>query len=229
MPKSLTSSSSNTVPGGWRHSSPSRSLGRRWGPACPERTIGGCRRVCRIHGVLLIVDEVMTGFGRTGAWFASEHWGVAARIDGVAKGAASGYWPLGLPSPAAGVHDDHDRWLHARASPFPPRRGGAAGRAVLAVLRNSISFGASRDRGNNSTPRAARRTREPPSGRRHPWSGAAASGGAGFGPTDSGRVRPLGPSIERVVAAGKKRGVLALFLDRVRRRREGICFSARPW
>jgi adenosylmethionine-8-amino-7-oxononanoate aminotransferase len=51
--------------------------------------------------VLLIADEVMTGFGRTGAWFASEHWGVQPDLMVLAKGAASGYWPLGLPSPAA--------------------------------------------------------------------------------------------------------------------------------
>ena len=43
MPKSLMSSSSNTVPAGWRHSSPSRSLGRRWGPASPQRLLAGCR------------------------------------------------------------------------------------------------------------------------------------------------------------------------------------------
>ena len=52
--------------------------------------------MCRTHGVLLIADEVMTGFGRTGAWFASEHWGLRPDIMVVAKGAASGYWPLGL-------------------------------------------------------------------------------------------------------------------------------------
>ncbi len=52
--------------------------------------------VCRRHGVLLIADEVMTGFGRTGRWFAMDHWGVKPDILVAAKGAASGYWPFGF-------------------------------------------------------------------------------------------------------------------------------------
>jgi len=52
--------------------------------------------VCRRHEVLVIADEVMTGFGRTGAWFASEHFGLRPDIMTMAKGASSGYWPLGV-------------------------------------------------------------------------------------------------------------------------------------
>lgn len=52
--------------------------------------------VCRRHGVLVIVDEVMTGFGRTGAWFASEHFELQPDIMTMAKGASGGYWPLGV-------------------------------------------------------------------------------------------------------------------------------------
>jgi adenosylmethionine-8-amino-7-oxononanoate aminotransferase len=52
--------------------------------------------VCRRHGVLLIADEVMTGFGRTGRWFALDHWGVRPDILVAAKGATSGYWPFGF-------------------------------------------------------------------------------------------------------------------------------------
>lgn len=52
--------------------------------------------VCRKHGVLVIADEVMTGFGRTGEWFASEHFGLRPDIMTMAKGASSGYWPLGV-------------------------------------------------------------------------------------------------------------------------------------
>src|SRR6185369_11072338 len=50
---------------------------------------------CRSHGVLVIADEVMTGFGRTGKNFAVEHWGVEPDILVAAKGIASGYAPLG--------------------------------------------------------------------------------------------------------------------------------------
>ena len=61
--------------------------------------------VCRRHGVLLIVDEVMTGFGRTGRWFGSDHWGVRPDIAVAAKGATSGYWPFGFVAASGAVHD----------------------------------------------------------------------------------------------------------------------------
>jgi adenosylmethionine-8-amino-7-oxononanoate aminotransferase len=51
--------------------------------------------ICRQHGVLLIADEVMTGMGRTGRPFASEHWGLQPDIILTGKGIASGYAPLG--------------------------------------------------------------------------------------------------------------------------------------
>jgi putrescine aminotransferase len=53
------------------------------------------REVCDRHGVLLIVDEVITGFGRTGSWFAVEHEGVVPDMITFAKGVTSGYVPLG--------------------------------------------------------------------------------------------------------------------------------------
>jgi hypothetical protein len=62
-------------------------------------------RVCRRHGVLIIADEVMTGFGRTGEWFASDHFGLRPDILVAAKGASSGYWPLGLAVTTGTVHD----------------------------------------------------------------------------------------------------------------------------
>jgi taurine--2-oxoglutarate transaminase len=53
------------------------------------------REICTRHGVLLIADEVIDGFGRTGEWFAVNHWGVVPDILVVAKGITSGYVPLG--------------------------------------------------------------------------------------------------------------------------------------
>jgi putrescine aminotransferase len=52
--------------------------------------------VLRRHGILLILDEVVTGYGRTGTWFAAEHWGgLQPDLIVTAKGLTSGYFPLG--------------------------------------------------------------------------------------------------------------------------------------
>ncbi len=61
--------------------------------------------VCARHGVLLIADEVMTGFGRTGRWFAVDHWGVKPDILVAAKGATSGYWPFGFAASSGQVYE----------------------------------------------------------------------------------------------------------------------------
>src|SRR6185503_9306815 len=61
----------------------------------PDGYLQAIREVCDRHGILLILDEVMAGFGRTGKWFACEHWDVVPDIITVAKGINSGYVPLG--------------------------------------------------------------------------------------------------------------------------------------
>ena len=61
----------------------------------PDGYLRAIREVCDRHGILLILDEVMAGFGRTGRWFACEHWDVVPDIITVAKGINSGYVPLG--------------------------------------------------------------------------------------------------------------------------------------
>jgi taurine---2-oxoglutarate transaminase len=61
----------------------------------PDGYLQSVREVCDRHGILLICDEVMAGFGRTGKWFACEHWDVVPDILTVAKGINSGYVPLG--------------------------------------------------------------------------------------------------------------------------------------
>ncbi|MEP6752799.1 MAG: aspartate aminotransferase family protein [Candidatus Dormiibacterota bacterium] len=63
------------------------------------------RRVCDKHGLLLIADEVITGFGRTGRWFGMEHWNVQADLMIFAKGVTSGYLPLSGVMLTREVHD----------------------------------------------------------------------------------------------------------------------------
>jgi adenosylmethionine-8-amino-7-oxononanoate aminotransferase len=91
--------------------------------------------VCRRHGVLVVADEVMTGFGRTGRWFAADHWGLRPDILVLAKGAASGYWPLGLAVASGEVHDTiaGEGFTHGLTYSHHVV-GAAAGRAVLRVL-----------------------------------------------------------------------------------------------
>jgi len=61
----------------------------------PKGYLQGLRAICDRHGILLICDEVMSGFGRTGKWFAVDHWGVQPDLMTMAKGLTSGYAPLG--------------------------------------------------------------------------------------------------------------------------------------
>lgn len=61
----------------------------------PEGYLQGVRELCNKYGILLIADEVMSGFGRTGEWFAVNHWKVIPDIMTMAKGLTSGYAPLG--------------------------------------------------------------------------------------------------------------------------------------
>ncbi len=61
----------------------------------PDGYLEGVRRICDDHGVVMICDEVMCGFGRCGHWFAVDHWGVTPDLITFAKGVNSGYVPLG--------------------------------------------------------------------------------------------------------------------------------------
>jgi taurine---2-oxoglutarate transaminase len=61
----------------------------------PDGYLQGVRELCTRHGILLITDEVMAGFGRTGRWFAVDHWDVVPDLLTMAKGLTSSYLPLG--------------------------------------------------------------------------------------------------------------------------------------
>ncbi|OFV91027.1 MAG: hypothetical protein A3J75_00965 [Acidobacteria bacterium RBG_16_68_9] len=61
----------------------------------PDGYLQGVRDVCTKHGILMICDEVMAGFGRTGEWFAVDHWKVVPDLITMAKGLTSAYVPLG--------------------------------------------------------------------------------------------------------------------------------------
>ena len=61
----------------------------------PDGYLQGVRELCDRHGILMIADEIMAGFGRTGEWFAVNHWDVVPDMMTIAKGLTSSYVPLG--------------------------------------------------------------------------------------------------------------------------------------
>ena len=76
----------------------------------PEGYLQGVRALCDKYGILLIADEVMSGFGRTGKWFAVDHWGVVPDMITMAKGLTSAYAPLGavaMKPEIAAAFDEH--------------------------------------------------------------------------------------------------------------------------
>jgi taurine--2-oxoglutarate transaminase len=61
----------------------------------PSGYLQGVRELCSKYGILMVADEVMSGFGRTGEWFAVNHWNVVPDVLSMAKGLTSAYVPLG--------------------------------------------------------------------------------------------------------------------------------------
>lgn len=70
-------------------------VGATSGAVPPEGYLRLVREICDRHGILMIADEILTGGGRTGRYFAMEHWGVTPDVVLLGKGLASGYAPLG--------------------------------------------------------------------------------------------------------------------------------------
>ena len=106
--------------------------------------------VCRRHGVLLIADEVMTGFGRTGRWFGLDHWGVRPDLLVAAKGATSGYWPFGFVAASERIHETVTApgasFVHGFTYSHHPVAAAVAGE-VLRILRDEDLVAASASKG----------------------------------------------------------------------------------
>jgi adenosylmethionine-8-amino-7-oxononanoate aminotransferase len=87
-------------------------------PPAPEY-FPAVRDICNRYDVLFIADEIITGFGRTGGWFALDHWGVRPDIVTFAKGVTSAYLPLGGVMVSRHIHSDileapaAERFMHA--------------------------------------------------------------------------------------------------------------------
>lgn len=105
----------------------------------PPQYIRMLRELCDQHEILLIADEIITGFGRTGRWFAQEHYGVQADIMAFAKGVTSGYVQLGGIIVSKRIQDilqqqpTDVRWMHAYTYSAHPTAC-AVGLANIAII-----------------------------------------------------------------------------------------------
>lgn len=102
----------------------------------PDNFLGRIREICDRHGIMLIADEIQTGVGRTGRWWAFEHSGVVPDIVAVAKGIASGL-PL---SAIVARRETMDAWA-------PGAHGGTYGGNAVACAAGVATFRAIRDEG----------------------------------------------------------------------------------
>jgi adenosylmethionine-8-amino-7-oxononanoate aminotransferase len=165
--------------------------------------------VCRRHGVLLVADEVMTGFGRTGAWFGCDHWATRPDILVAAKGASSGYWPFGFAAAAGHVYDAiaEGGFVHGFTCSHSVT-GAAVAREVLRIIRREGLVEASRDKGA----RLRKELAEALAG--HPFVGDVRGRGLMVAVelvADRETKRPFARSdrvTERVVVAAKNAGLL---------------------
>jgi adenosylmethionine-8-amino-7-oxononanoate aminotransferase len=114
----------------------------------PDHYFARIREICDRHEVLFAADEVITGFGRTGKWFALEHWGVAPDIVQFAKAITSGYFPFG----GIGVSDTIARvldqasvpWMHAYTYSAHPVGCAVALRTLQVIEEENLVAGAAR-------------------------------------------------------------------------------------
>ena len=113
----------------------------------PAGYLEGAQELCRRYGTLFCVDEVQTGFGRTGKLFAFEHWGLEPDLVPVAKSLSGGYVPVGALLMSKAVHE-----------------------AVFDSLEHAVSHGstfAPNELGDGRRPRDAARARRAGSRRAH--------------------------------------------------------------
>ncbi len=81
-----------------------------------ESFMPGVREICSRHGILLIADEVITAFGRTGDWSGSRHWGVKPDLMCTAKAITNGYFPFGAVMVAEGIAEVFENDRSGRAA-----------------------------------------------------------------------------------------------------------------
>ncbi|GAA2439336.1 aspartate aminotransferase family protein [Actinomadura vinacea] len=180
----------------------------------PDGYLRSLREVCDRYGILLIFDEVMAGFGRTGEWFACDHWGVVPDILTTAKGLNSGYVPLGAMTVSAAIGDwlrDNHFWGGLTYAGHP--LACASGVASLKIMKDEDVVGNARRQGELLGSRLAELAE------RHPSIGDVRGRGLFYGVelvTDRATREPLVPfngkgaaaePVSRIVKEAMRRGL----------------------
>jgi taurine---2-oxoglutarate transaminase len=108
----------------------------------PDGYLEGVRELCTRHGIVMITDEVMAGFGRTGRWFAVDHWGVVPDLLTMAKGLTSSYLPLGAVAMSPAIAEFfNDRVYYGGLTYSSHPVSCAAAIAAVGVLRDDDLVG----------------------------------------------------------------------------------------
>lgn len=114
----------------------------------PNGYLQGLREICTKHGILLICDEVMAGLGRTGEWFAVDHWKVVPDLITMAKGLTSAYMPLGAVALSQKIYDFYkDKVFYGGLTYSAHPMSLAAAVAVLRVMKEDDLVGNSKRMG----------------------------------------------------------------------------------
>jgi taurine--2-oxoglutarate transaminase len=170
----------------------------------PDGYLEGVRDLCTKHGILMICDEVMSGFGRTGEWFAVDHWKVVPDIITMAKGLTSAYVQLGAVGMRRTIADQFkDKVFYGGLTYNSHTLACAAALAAIQVYEDDKLIDNARRMG------AVMKDLMADLSRRHPSVGAARSIGL-FGlfelVRDKAKKTPLAPfngTSDEMVALGK--------------------------
>ena len=158
----------------------------------PDGYLQSIRETCDRYGILLITDEVMAGWGRTGRWFGVDNWGVVPDIITTAKGINSGYVPLGAMTVRDHVYDAiKDRFFAGGLTYSGHPLACASGVASVGIFREE-GHRRERRRAGRLPPRRARvACRAAPVDRRGPRAGPLLGVGTGAQPGDARAARPV--------------------------------------
>ena len=180
----------------------------------PPGYLAGVRALCDRYGIVLILDEVMAGFGRTGDWFAFDHFDVRPDLITFAKGVNSGYVPVG------GVVISEDDRRHVRG-PGLPRRAHLLRASARDGDDRRDAGGDGRRSGSWRTPPGSAPTSSGPASPRSPsgtrWSATCAgwgsSGPSSWSPTAATREPLAAPVMARLGRELLDRGLLPFLAE----------------